>query len=226
MASAAGGDGDMPPAVVTLRPIGVPLPLGLTALAVGSFLISAQELGWIGTTHELELGLILVGLVFPLQLIAAVFGFLDRDPVAGTGTALTSGAWLVVGIDRIVPGAESDVLGVALLAVAASLLVPLAVSLFSNGAVFAVLAATAVRFFLSAIFALTDAAVVQDVAGSVGLVVGALALYTALALELEAVSGGPQLPLFRHGSSWTSLEGGFAAQVEGIEHEAGVRRQL
>ena len=214
------------PVAITLRPIGVPLPLGLTALATGSFLISAQELGWIGTAHELEVGLILVGLVFPLQLIAAIFGFLARDPVAGTGTALTSGAWLVVGIDRIVPGAESDVLGIALIAVAASLLVPLVVSWFSNVAVFAVLVAAGARFVLSAIYALTGAAAVQDAAGVVGLGVMVLSLYTALALELEAVSDGPDLPLLRRGSSWSSLEADFAEQVEGIEHEAGVRRQL
>lgn len=213
------------PVVVALRPLGTPLPLGLTALAVGSFLISAQELGWVGTDHELQVGLILVGLVFPLQLIAAIFGFLIRDPVAGTGTALTSGAWLVVGIDRIVVGGASDVLGIALLAVAASLLVPLAVSFFSNLAVFVVLAVTGLRFLLSAIFALTGAAAIQEVAGIVGLGVMAISLYTALALELGATDNGPRLPLLRHGSSWRALEAGFAGQIEGIEHEPGVRRQ-
>ena len=214
------------PAVVILRPIGVPLPLGLTALAIGSFLISAQELSWIGSGDDLEVGLILVGLVFPLQLIAAIFGFLARDPVAGTGTALTSGAWLVVGIDRIVSGGGSAVLGIALLAVAASLLVPIAVSALSNLAVSVVLAATGLRFALSAIYALSGVAAFQGAAGIIGLGVMALSLYTALALELEALEGGPALPLLRRGSSWRSLTGSFAAQVEGIEHEAGVRRQV
>lgn len=214
------------PVGIVLRPIGVPLPLGLAALAVGSFLISAQELGWVGASHQLEIGLILLGFVFPLQLLASIFGFLSRDPVAGTATALTSGAWLVVGIDRIVPGAESDVLGFALIAVAASLLVPISVSWFSNVAVFLVLFATDVRFFLSSAYALSDAQFVQAAAGVAGLAVTLLSLYTAMALELEEVDQGPRPPLLRRGSSWRILEGRFAEQVEGIEREPGVRRHL
>ncbi len=38
----------------------------------------------------------------PLQLVASVFGFLSRDPVAGTGMGVLSGTWAVTGVVRTV----------------------------------------------------------------------------------------------------------------------------
>ncbi len=213
---------------IVLRPIGVPLPLALTALATGSFLVAAQELGWLGTgsADSLQLGLVLLGLVFPFQLIAAILGFLARDPVAGTGSALTSGAWLATGVDNVLPNPSDQVLGVSLLAVSISLVVPLANAWLSNRAVFAVLAATGVRFAVAAVYALTGTLWIERVAGGLGIVVMLLSLYTALAFELESMRHRTVLPLLRHGSGRLAMHGDFDEQIRGIEHEAGVRRQI
>ena len=220
------GAKDGPHVGIVLRPIGVPLPLALSALAIGSFLISSQELGWVGHGADLEFGLLLVGFVFPLQLIGSIFGFLARDPIAGTGAALTSGAWFAVGVDRLLPTPGGDALGIALIAFAAALAIPVAVSSMSNLAVCVVLTLTGARFLLSAIHEMSGGSEIESAAGVLGLVVSLLSLYTALALELEGLRRGPALPLLRRGSGWISLRGGFGEQVQGIEHEAGVRRQL
>lgn len=211
---------------IVLRPIGVPLPLGLTALAIGSFLIACQEVGWISSAGNLQLGLVLLALVFPFQLIAAFLGFMARDPVTGTGMALTSGAWLATGIDLVLPAPNDRVLGIALLAVVISLTVPLANSWLANRAVFVVLAITAARFIIAALYALTGTGWIEKAGGGLGFLVAAAALYVALAAELEATRHEPVLPLLRHGPGELALNGSLGDQIRGIEHEAGVRRQL
>ncbi len=209
---------------IVLRPIGVPLPLGLSALAVGSLLVAVQEFGWLGSDASFEVGLVLVSLVGPLQLFSAVIGFLIRDPIAGTGIALSGSGWLLLGLDRILASAQGDALGLALIAIGAALSISVAVAALSKLVVAAVLAMTALRFALSGAFAISGSAVVEQLAGGLGLLLAPLALYTALAAELEAV-GRPVLPLGRHGAGRIGISGSPAQQVEGIENEAGVRRQ-
>jgi uncharacterized protein len=64
--------------------------------------------------------------VFPLQLVASVFGFLARDVVAGTGMGILAGTWLAVGLILLTgePGSTSDALGLFLLIAAVAMLVP------------------------------------------------------------------------------------------------------
>jgi uncharacterized protein len=83
-----------------------------------------------------------------------------------------------------------------------------------------------VRFGLTGIYELSAAGGWQDVAGVVGLAVVAAAAYTVWALELEDTRDRPVLPTFRRGPAARALTGAPAAQLEGVEHEAGVRRQL
>jgi hypothetical protein len=64
------------------------------------------------------------------------------------------------------------------------------------------------------------------VAGVVGLVLGALALYAALAYELEDTRSQTVLPTWRRGEALQAFTGTLAEQTTGVEHEAGVRRQL
>lgn len=72
-------------AVVTLRPVGNPLPLGFLALAVTTTVFSAVQLGWLPAGQWTVAALTALLFAVPLQALAAVFGFLARDPVAGTG---------------------------------------------------------------------------------------------------------------------------------------------
>lgn len=210
---------------IIVRPVAVPLPLAFAALAVGSIVVSAQELSWIAPEGGFEVGIVLVALVAPLQIIAALFGFLARDPVAGTGISLVAAAWLVAGLTRIVPEAEGTTFGVALLAVSLALAIPVIAASLDKRVVAALIALTAVRFALNGILAITGSPTFADLGGVVGICVSALAIYTALAIELEAI-GRPVLPLGRSESAEVSVHGDLARQVQGIEHEAGVRRRL
>ena len=54
----------------------------------------------------------------------------------------------------------------------------------------------------------------------------ALALYAALALALEDARGATVLPIGRIGGGAAALEGGVDEQTAGLQHAAGVRRQL
>ena len=58
------------------------------------------------------------------------------------------------------------------------------------------------------------------------LLLAALSLYAALALELEATGGHAVLPLGRRGQGAEAMTEGWAAQVRAAQHEPGVRRQL
>jgi succinate-acetate transporter protein len=214
------------PVRIVLRPIGVPLPLGLSALAMGSFVVDAQELGWLGSASTLEIGLFLLAVVAPLQVISSILGFLSRDPIAGAGMALAAAGWIAQGFARVVPAPDAHFLGIAMLAVAGAMIVPCSSSWFGNRAVSLVLAGTALRFLLVALHSLTGAAGLEDAAGIVGLVVAALALYVAVASEFEAISSGPRLPIPRRGPAWESVEGGLDRQLRGLRHEAGVRKQI
>ena len=83
---------------VVLRPIGNPLPLGFLALAGGTLLVAALQLGWLRQEEGAQVGLLVLAFVFPLQLVSSVFGFLARDVVAGTGMGVLSGTWLSVAL--------------------------------------------------------------------------------------------------------------------------------
>jgi succinate-acetate transporter protein len=102
---------------VMLRPLGNPLPLGFLALAGGTFLVAGLQLEWLQPADGAQVAIILIAFVFPLQLVASVFGFLARDVVAGTGMGLLSGTWLSIGLVTLTgqPGATSDALGLFLL---------------------------------------------------------------------------------------------------------------
>jgi uncharacterized protein len=86
---------------IVLRPIGNPLPLGLLALAAATLLVSGLQLGWLQPTEGSDVALILIAFVFPLQLLVAVFGYLGRDVVAGTGMGILAGTWLSVGLVKL-----------------------------------------------------------------------------------------------------------------------------
>jgi succinate-acetate transporter protein len=83
-----------PPATrVVLRPLATPLPLGFLALALATTVFSAVQLGWIPADQGRIAGLTALAATVPLQLLASVFGFLCRDPVAATGMGVLAGTW-------------------------------------------------------------------------------------------------------------------------------------
>ncbi len=213
---------------VVLRPIGSPLPLGFLALAVGTFVLAGLQLSWIAKTQMHEVGLLIIAFVFPLQALAAIYGFLSRDPVAGTGIGLLAGSWLCIGIASAtgVPGHPSGALGLLLVASAVALFIPIFSA--SSGKLLAagVMALTAFRFAITGAYELSGGHTWKIAAGIIGLVLAALAAYAGLAFEIESNRRKTVLPTGRRGWGRTAFTGDLAAQVVGIQPEAGVREQL
>jgi len=208
---------------IILRPIANPLPLGFLALAAGTLLISGLQLGWLAPSDGSDVALILLAFVFPLQLVACVFGFLGRDIVTATGMGLLSGTWLAIGLITLTaprPGATSDALGLFLLLAGAAMLVPFSAATAGKLAAAAVLGTTALRFLLTGLYQLTDSSTCKDAAAIVGLILLAAALYAALALALEDTRDQTVLPVGRRGAG--TLQSG----LDKLERSAGVRRQL
>lgn len=213
---------------IVLRPIGNPLPLGFLALAAGTVVLSALQLGWLSARDGHHVALILIAFVVPLQLLASVFGFLARDVVAGTGMGVLAGTWLCVGLVLYTsaPGATSHPLGVLLLMSALAMLVPAAASASGKLVPMAVLLTTALRFATSGLFELTDSGVWKNVTGIVGLVLAGVAVYAAAAMALEDAERRTVLPVGRRRAGARSVGGNFDEQLQRIEREAGVREQL
>jgi uncharacterized protein len=213
---------------VVLRPIATPLPLGFLALAVSTVLFSAVQLGWIPPTEGRIAGLTAVAATVPLQLLSSVIGFLTREPVAATGMGVLSGTWAVVGFTTLTspPGAVSDGLGVFLLTAGAAMFVPAAAAVGSKLVPALVMALAGTRFLVTGGYELTGSAGWKAAAGWVGLALAVVAVYAALALELEGARQRTVLPLGRHGQGRAAVDGEAPLGPSDLRGEAGVRPQL
>ncbi len=216
-----------PPARIVLRPIANPLPVGLLALLISTSSVAALQLGWIPSVQAPVVGRIVVALALLLQLPGAALGFMARDPAAGTGMALLGGTWLAIGVTLVVTpaGATTVALGVALVAAGVGLLVPIAASAAKPVSVL-VLLVSALRFAVTGVYEISAVPAWETAAGILGVVLGAVALYAAMAFELEDVHQRAVLPLGRRGAAKTAMRADGDAQLNGIGQEAGVRRQL
>jgi succinate-acetate transporter protein len=218
-----------PPATrVVLRPLATPLPLGFLALALATTVFSAVQLGWIPADQGRIAGLTALAATVPLQLLASVFGFLCRDPVAATGMGVLAGTWGVAGLTTLTsrPGAVSAGLGVLLLVGGVAMLVPAAAALPSKVVPAAVMATAATRFAVTGAHELTGSAAWKTAAGWVGIALALLALYAALALELEGTNERTVLPVGRRGAGRAAMSGEGPLDPHGLIEEAGVRPQL
>jgi succinate-acetate transporter protein len=217
------------PAVVMLRPIATPLSLGFAALAVASFTLAALELRWIDPVANFTtVGLVVLAFTAPLQLVAAVYGFLGRDAIAASGLGILFGAWLAIGSTMYTSpaGSTSSGLGIFLIGVATVLTAPALAGLSSKIVADGVMVSVAVRFYLTGAYQLTGTGGWRVAAGVSGLVVAGLALYAAFAYEIEAAQRRTVLPTGRVGPGRAALARDFAEEMAGIEHDPGVRRQL
>jgi succinate-acetate transporter protein len=188
-----------PPARIFLRPIGTPLTIGMSGLAVASFVVSGLELRWVASSQALDVGLILVSVPFLLQLLACVFAYLSADGAAGAALGVLACTWLALGLIHIVsPGHVSGALGLLLLGSAGVLALSAAAVAKAKLLPALVLLLAAVRFALAAIYQLSTATAWQHASGILGLVITAVAGYGVLAFELASQSDGPVLPTFRN----------------------------
>ena len=210
---------------IFLRPIGSPLTLGTSGLAIASVVQSGLDLHWLALDQTHDVGLILVTVPFVLQIIACVFSYLARDGAAGAAVGVLSAGWLAMGLIQVtsVPGTRSGALGLMLLAAGAVLLassLAVGVSKPLAGAVFML---AALRFITGGLYELGGSSFWQDAGGIIGLGVVGIAVYCVLAFELEGQHHRTVLPTFRANSGTAAIRDGFTAQVDEVEHEAGVR---
>ena len=213
---------------IVLRPLATPLPLGFLALALATTMFSAVQLGWIPPDQGRVAGYTALFATVPLQLLSSVFGFLGRDPVAATGMGVLSGTWAIVAVTTLTspPGAVSAGLGVLLLVAGAAMLVPAAAAVGSKVVPAAVMALAGTRFLVTGGYELTASAAWRSAAGWVGIVLALLALYAALALELEGARERTVLPLGRRGAGRAAMAGEGSLRPPELVREAGVRPQL
>ncbi|HEV2770109.1 MAG TPA: GPR1/FUN34/YaaH family transporter [Solirubrobacteraceae bacterium] len=214
--------------VVFLRPIGSPMGLGFVGLATATFVLAGLQLGWVSADERTLVGAVIIAFAVPLQLIAGVLCFLSRDGTAGTGVGTLAGSWLSVGVVLILsrPGTVSGALGLVLLASGTALILLAGLAGLSKLVPALVLLLAGTRFALDGIYQLGAGAGWQDASAAVGLALAAAALYAAWAMELEDARGETVAPLGRRGVGRRSLQGPVSDQVEGIEHEPGVRKTL
>jgi succinate-acetate transporter protein len=215
------------PVQIVLRPLASPLPIGFFAFAVGSFLFSLPELGWVNHDQLRPTALIMLVFVAPLELIAGVVAFWARDAGGATSLCIFGMTWATVaGVTFYTSEETVAVLGAFLIAVSFVILA-LAVASASGKPVFAVvLTLASARFIITGLFHVTGSSTLEQIAGWLGFPLCAAALYLGLALLLEDLNRATVLPLFRRGPAKSSVERELEHQVENIEREAGVRSHL
>lgn len=212
---------------VVLRPMATPLPLGFLALAIGSCLLTALQLGWIpvSTTHQVASALLV--LVAPLEFLTTVIAFLIRDVVMATALGLLTGGWSATGVLLLTgpPGSTSPVVGIVAVALAVAMLVPALSAWGSKPAAAVITAVASGRFALTGVYELGAGPAWKTAGGIVGVVLLATALYGSLALALEDARHHAVLPVSRRGLGRYAFSGDLGHQLTGLPTEAGVRQE-
>lgn len=216
-----------PPVQITLRPLASPLPIGFFAFAIGSFLFSTLEIGWISQTQLPELATIMLVFVAPIQLIASMFAFWARDAGGATALGLLGMTWAVVGVTSLTSAApRSPMLGAFMLCMSAVIAAFAVVSISGKPVLAAVGALAGVRFLATGVYQVEGWTRWEHISGWIGLPLSAVAFYLALALMIEDAQHQTVLPLLRRGDARAAVESDLRDQVASIEREAGVRSQL
>ena len=213
---------------IVLRPLASPMPLGFFAFGVGIALTSLLDLGVFAQPYSHQVAVLLLAFTAPLELLAAVFAMLARDPGAGTALAVLGATWISTGVGMLLapPGTTSPVSGAFAICLTAVLLVLAAAASQGKPALAILLGLSTLRFLANGIHELLDSRPWATAAGALGMLIAAFSVYGGLALLLEDSLGRTVLPTGRRGRARDSIEGGFAAQLAQLETEAGVRNQL
>ena len=216
------------PERIVLRPLGTPLPLGFVGLAVATSMVACLNLGWLPIGEQHQVAVVLIAFAFPLQALATILCFLARDAPSGAAIGVQAASWLTLGLllHGTPPGTRSDTTAVFLFAAAAALLPGACTAALGKIVPALVMAATALRFVLTGLYEHVGGPGWAHAAGWEGIVLACLALYTALATDLESARHRSVLPLGRHGPGRTALTPGARPPVSSLDTEPGVRDQL
>src|SRR2546423_1853001 len=136
---------------IFLRPIGSGLPLGFFSFGIGMLLLGCSAIGWIPVSEQKDVGMFLVGFVFPLELVATVFAFLARDTLGATTLGLFTTSWLALGWADIAspPGQKSVTVGIYLFGFATAVLLLAVLSTLGKPFFSVLLLTAATRMVLS-----------------------------------------------------------------------------
>ncbi|HEU4976970.1 MAG TPA: hypothetical protein VFT50_17915 [Baekduia sp.] len=213
---------------VVLRPLASPFALGFIALAGSALMSAGLDLRWIPGGEQTQVGILILVFTPVPQLVASVFGFLCRDPVAGTGMGIIAASWTARGITLLLtaPHAHSEVLGTLLLVSAAGIAISALEAASGKLVPALVMSTTATHFLLSALQQLAGGTGLRYASGIVGLALTGLALYAAASLALEDLRRKTVLPTGRRGLGRAAMDDDLDGQVADVATEAGVRRQL
>jgi succinate-acetate transporter protein len=194
--------------------MGTPLPLAFVALAVASGTFGAVQVGWLAPSQNLVAAFGTVLFAVPLQLVACVLGFWAMDPVAGTGTGILAGSWGATCLVTVADPLHTTHPGLGALLVAAGvvLVVPAAAGV-SKAVASVVLLSAAARFVVTGVYELSGSHSWESVAGWVGIAVSVVAVYGALAFELEGALGRTVLPTGRRRPAAAQGPPGVRAQL-------------
>jgi hypothetical protein len=211
---------------IFLRPLGSPLTIGMSGLAIASVVQSGFDLHWLARTQVHDVGLVLISVPFVLQFVACVFAYLSRDGATGACMGVLACTWLGVGLIHLfsTPGSRSGTMGLLLLATGGVLVLSAVAVALPKPLPALIFALSGARFVLFGIHQLGGASTWAHAAGIVGLVVLGGAAYSVLAFELEGELHGPVLPTLRRSRGRAALSNFPDRAIDGIVAEPGVRQ--
>ena len=210
-----------PPVRIFLRPLGSPLTLGMSGLAIASLVQSGVELHWTPRDETVQAGLILIAVPFVLQLLACILSYMARDGATGAAVGVLATSWLAIGLIHIAakPGATSGTLGLLLIASGGVLLASASAIASAKPLPGMIFAAAALRFAMAGVYQLGTVTFWEHAAGLLGLLV----TYAALAFELEGQRERAVLPTFRRGRAAAAIRDGEGSDRRRLVTEPGVR---
>lgn len=213
---------------IVLRPLANPFPLGFIGLAGGTIALTSVQVEWVPAAESHQIALAVLLIAVPLQVLASLIGFFCRDPVAATGMGTLAVTWLVLGVTTLTSptGSRSLALGVVLFYLAGALLISAVLAAASKVLASAVLAMAVARFTVTAAYEYFGGTGLRHAAGWLGLALCVLAVYAALAFELEDLRHATVLPTLRRGIGRHALSAPGLGPTGQAEREAGVRQQL
>ncbi len=213
---------------IMLRPYASPLPLAAFAFGTGNVLYSAFLLHWIPVTEARLLAYMLLAFVAPLEIGPSCMAFLARDTGGATAFAIFGAAWVVQGLELLTSPLQtiSPAAGTFLLCLALCL-VMLTIVTFKGKPLLGVVLILAILRTAAAIWvAFTGDHTVSAITAYAGLVLALSAFYSGIAFLEEDVTQRESPLTFRIGEAKAAMQGRLADQIESLEKEAGVRKQL